>query len=100
MLAVLRTPLMFSGFLVAESLVKHSDSHSHDSQRGSRLNLSAERCREDNSLFNSSTPLRTEAEIKLMKSIGASTSFFLILGVTLLKTLKTNQTVCESVPID
>lgn len=71
---------MFSRFLMAGSLVKHSDSHSYPTQRGSQLNLSLEKCSEDKSLFNSSTPVRTEAEINLMKSIRASACLFLILG--------------------
>lgn len=60
------------------SQVKHSDSHSHGSRWGSQPDLSAERQREGKSLFNSSTPLCKEAEIKLMKSIRASSRLFLI----------------------
>lgn len=67
---------MFCRLLMVGSLVKHSDSHSHGSQWGSQPDLSAERQREDKSLFNSSTPLSKEAEIKLMKSIRASLSSF------------------------
>lgn len=53
---------MFCRLFMVSSPVKHSDSHSHGSQRGSQLDLSAERQKEDKSLLNSSTPLSNEAD--------------------------------------